>query len=168
MKTVTVLKSGSVIVNGIHEPKQNIFFRLSIITYEIGDVIRDIEIDSKNIKLSFADAFTQISVLCKELGIDEEKVKAKRFMKESSVIPKPNNIFVILGNLHRNVVYAMRFPHEKVYSNNTEFHIVNLNRRLSELCEEQKLNENDVRELGWGHLRERYEEFEEREWKKIG
>lgn len=167
MKTATVLESGSVIVNGIHEPKQNIFFRLSIITYEISDIVRDIEFDSKNIKLSFADAFTQLSILCKELKIDEEKIRANRFMREDSIIPKANNIFVILGNVHRNIVYAMRFPHEKVYSDNTEFHITNLNRRLSELCEEQELNENEVRELGWEHLRERYEEFKEREWKNL-
>lgn len=88
-------------------------------------------------------------------------------MKENIVIPKSNNIFVIIGNLHRNVVYAMRFPHEKVYSNNTKFHVTNLKRRLSELCEEQKLNETEVRELGWEHLRERYKEFKERGWIKI-
>jgi len=167
MKTATVLKSGSVVVNGIHEPKQNVFFRLSIITYEISDIVRDIEINSKNIKLSFADAFTQLSVLCKELEIDEEKIKANRFMRENSFFPKSNDVFVILGNLHRNIVYSIRFPHEKVYSDSTEFHITNLNRRLLELCEEQGLNENEVRELGWEHLKERYEEFKERGWKKI-
>jgi NTP pyrophosphatase (non-canonical NTP hydrolase) len=164
MKTANILKNGNVIVNGIQEPKQNIFFRLSLITCEISDVVRDIEINNKNIKLSFADAFIQLSILCKELKIDEEKIKVKR---KDSIIPKSINIFVLLGKVHRSIVYTMRFPNEKVCLDNTEFHIANLNRRLSELCEEQELNENEVRELGWEHLREKYKEFKERGWKNL-
>ena len=69
MKTATVLKDNTIVVNGIYEPKQNVFFRLSIISYELGDVSRDIKNNGHNLKLSLADAFAQLSILCKEFYI---------------------------------------------------------------------------------------------------
>lgn len=67
------------------EKPADIFFRLSIISYEIGDLNKDIVYafrfpDQKrahlaNAQLSLADALTQLSILCKELGFDEEELR---------------------------------------------------------------------------------------------
>ena len=68
-----------------NEPKANIFFRLSIIGYELGDLNKDIvymrrfpnekEAHRADSKLSLADLLTQISILCIELGFDEEEIR---------------------------------------------------------------------------------------------
>ena len=69
----------------IKEPKADMFFRLNIIFYELGDLSRDIvymhrfpdeRIAHKaNARLSLADLFTQLSLLCKELDFNEEKLR---------------------------------------------------------------------------------------------
>lgn len=84
-KTAFVSKLGDVVVGGIHEPEKNVFFRLSIITYELGAVHKDIVYMMRfpdqrkgrkaNLELSLADTFTQLSLLCKELDLDEEKIR---------------------------------------------------------------------------------------------
>lgn len=68
----------------IKEPKANIFFRLSVISYQLGDLHRDIaymhrfpkeaEAHKANAKLSLADLLIQLSSLCKELGFDESEL----------------------------------------------------------------------------------------------
>jgi len=72
-----------------HEPKSNIFFRLCIITYEFGDLSKDIayayrfpnehEAHMANAKLSLADLLTQLSILCKELGFNESELRELGF-----------------------------------------------------------------------------------------
>jgi hypothetical protein len=67
------------------EPENSIFGRLLIITYEMGDLTRDIfyanrfpeerEAHLANVSLSIADLLVQLSLLCKELGLDEEELR---------------------------------------------------------------------------------------------
>jgi len=67
------------------EPRSNVFFRLCIIAYEFGDLCRDVvymhrfplekAAHKANAKLSLADLFTQLSLLCKELEFDEEELR---------------------------------------------------------------------------------------------
>lgn len=67
------------------EPKANIFFRLSVIAYEFGDLNRDIvymhrfpeekNVHKAHMKLSLADLLTQLSLLCRELEFDEEELR---------------------------------------------------------------------------------------------
>jgi len=76
-------------MNENHEPKSNIFFRLCIITYEFGDLSKDIvyayrfpkehEAHMANAKLSLADLLTQLSILCKELGFNESELRELGF-----------------------------------------------------------------------------------------
>lgn len=66
------------------EPKAPIFFRLSVISYELGDLHRDIAFSIRfpqekaahmaNAKLSLADLIVQIHLLCDELGFDEKEL----------------------------------------------------------------------------------------------
>jgi NTP pyrophosphatase (non-canonical NTP hydrolase) len=66
------------------EPQAHIFFRLSVITYELGDLHKDIvfmhrfpkekEAHKANAKLSLADMLVQIFLLCDELGFDVEEL----------------------------------------------------------------------------------------------
>ena len=152
--------NGKVVADGIQEPKRNVFFLLSIATYEIGDLQRDIILGSNNLKLSLADAFTQVSTLCKELNIEEEKMKGKSGIFLSA------NLLVLLGDLHRSIVYMKRFP-KKEYQKDVKWHLLNLSMRLREVCREQGLNEEEVRELGWEHLRERFQEFKKDGWVEV-
>lgn len=153
--------NGKVVADGIQEPKRNVFFLLSIATYEIGDLQRDIILGSNNLKLSLADAFTQVSTLCKELNIEEEKLGKK----SKAVLPA--NLLVLLGNLHQSIVYMKRFPGKKEYFKNVKLHLSNLSVRLKEICKEQSLDEEEVRELGWEHLRERFKEFKKDGWVEV-
>jgi hypothetical protein len=67
------------------EPKAHIFFRLSVISYELGDLHRDIAFMNRfpmekdahkiNAKLSLADMIVQIFLLCDELGFDERELE---------------------------------------------------------------------------------------------
>lgn len=162
-KIPVAMLDGKVIADGIEEPRRNVFFLLSIVTYEIGDVERDVILDSSNLKLSLADAFTQMSLLCKELNVDEKKLRRK----VQPGINLPANLLVLLGNLHRSIVYMKRFPDKKGYVKDVKNWISNLSIRLSEVCSEKELDEEEVRELGWEHLRERFKEFKEDGWVQI-
>ena len=155
MKKPTVL-DGKVIVGGVEEPKRSVFYLLSLLTYETSDVQKDIVLGSSNLKLSLGDAFTQVSLLCKELNIEEEKLKKG--------VRSFANLLVLLGNLHRSVVYMKRFPKKKEYLKDVKQNLSNLSVRLREICKEQGLDEEEVRELGWEHLRERFKEFKEDGW----
>ena len=159
MKKPTIF-NGKVVAGGIQEPKRNVFFLLSIATYEIGDLQRDIILGSNNLKLSLADAFTQVSTLCKELNIEEEKLGKK----SKAVLPA--NLLVLLGNLHQSIVYMERFSDKKRLKD-VKLHLSNLSIRLKEICKEQGLDEEEVRELGWEHLRERFQEFKEDGWVEV-
>jgi len=159
MKEPTMF-NGKVVAGGIEEPKRNLFYLLSIVTYEISDVQRDIILGSSNLKLSLADAFTQVSTLHKELNIKEKPGK-------NSKAKSPANLLVLLGNLHRSIVYMKRFPSKKEYRKGVKTHLSNLAVRLKEICKEQGFDEEEVRELGWEHLRERFKEFEEDGWVEI-
>jgi hypothetical protein len=65
-----------------------IFQRLVIITYELGDLCRDLfyarhfvgerKAHLANAKLSLADLFTQLSLLCRDLGFDEKELRELR------------------------------------------------------------------------------------------
>jgi len=67
------------------EPRANTFFRLSLITHLVGELNRDIAYMHRlpqeanahraNTRVSFADLLAQLSVLCIELGIDEEELR---------------------------------------------------------------------------------------------
>ena len=86
------------------EPKSNIFYRLSIIGYELGDLMKDI-------------------------------------------------------------AYMHRFPKERVaHRANAKLSVADLIVQISLLCDELNFNENELRELGWEHLEEKYKEFEKRGW----
>ncbi len=73
------------VVEEVKEPKAHVFFRLSLITHHLGEVHADIigihRIPSEarahraNLKISLADLFMQLSILCLELGVDEEEVR---------------------------------------------------------------------------------------------
>ena len=163
MKKPTIF-NGKVVTGGIEEPKRNVFFLLSIATYEIGDLQKDIILESSNLKLSLADAFTQVSLLCEELNIKEEKLKKAA----GSNIAEPSmGLLGLLGNLHRSVVYMKRFPKKKEYLKEMKQHLSNLSMRLREICKEHSLDEEEVRELGWEHLRERFKEFKEDGWVEV-
>lgn len=164
-KKPMVLGNRTVVAGNVYEPESNVFFRLSIISYELGDLERDIILGSSNMKLSFADVFTQISILCKEIGVDEEKIRINKSKQLLSILPA--NMLVLLGNLHRSIVYMKRFPHEKKYKKDMKYNLRNLLIRITELCQEQGLNEDEVRELGIRHLEERYKEFKEDGWNAI-
>lgn len=88
MSKSTVFPDGTVRADGIDEPEKNVFFRLSIIAYELGEVHRAVvymkrflkdtkiqKIQRANLKLALADTFTQLSILCKEQGLDEEEIR---------------------------------------------------------------------------------------------
>jgi hypothetical protein len=69
----------------VAEPKAHVFFRLSIITHHVGEVNADIwrihripaeaKAHKANLRISLADLFTQLSILCIELGLDEKELK---------------------------------------------------------------------------------------------
>lgn len=162
MKTATVSTDNTIVVNGIYEPKQNVFFRLSIISYELGDVSRDIKNNGYNLKLSLADAFTQLSILCKELDLDENKLLKRKYDSIGKI-----TLLASIGDIHRDIVYMKRFPKERKHKTNLKMHNSILFSCLSTICILKSLNEYSIRELGWEHLRERYEEFKERNWVKI-
>jgi len=165
MKKPTVLGIGTVVAGGVYEPEKNVFFRLSIITYEIGDLERDVILGSSNIKLSFADVFTQLSILCKELGLDEEKIRKNKSKQSNSILS--GNILILLGNLQRSIVYMKRFPQEKKYKKEMKYNLSQLLIHVSELCKEQCIDEDKVREIGIRHLEERYAQFKEDGWVAI-
>jgi hypothetical protein len=73
------------VVEEVKEPKAHVFFRLSLITRHIGEVHSDIigiyripseaQAHRANLKISLADLFMQLSILCLELGEDEDELR---------------------------------------------------------------------------------------------
>lgn len=67
------------------EQNASVFFRLSIIAYEFGDLNRDIVYMNRfpkesnahkaHMKLSMADLLIQLSILCRELDLDEDEIR---------------------------------------------------------------------------------------------
>lgn len=73
------------ILEEVKEPKASVFFRLSLITHNLGELTRDIayvyrlpqeaKAHKANIKISLADLLTQLSILCLDLGLKEDKIR---------------------------------------------------------------------------------------------
>lgn len=97
----------------------------------------------------------------KEPGLEETLAKEPKV----SVFVRLTIVFYELGDLSRDLFYANRFPNEaKAHLSSAKLSLGDLFAQLSLLCRELGWNEEEVRNLGWKHLRERFQEFERREW----
>ena len=73
-----------------------------------------------------------------------------------------------LGDLHRDIAYMYRFPKESsAHRANVRLSLGDLMVQLSLLCDELGFNEEEIKELGWKHLEEKYKEFERRGWVEV-
>jgi hypothetical protein len=73
-----------------------------------------------------------------------------------------------LGDLNRDIAYMHRFPKESnAHRANVKLSLADLMVQLSLLCNELGFDEGELRELGWKHLEEKYEEFDRRGWVEV-
>jgi hypothetical protein len=86
-----------------------------------------------------------------------------------SIIGRLAIISYELGDLIRDLFYANRFPEERwAHLANAKLSLADVFTQLSILCRELGFNEEEIRKLGWEHLRERFEEFKKRGWVPLG
>jgi len=70
-----------------------------------------------------------------------------------------------LGDLYRDLFYAYRLPNEKrAHLANAKLDLGELFVQLSILCKELGFDEKELRELGWQHLKDKFEELSKRGW----
>jgi hypothetical protein len=97
--------------------------------------------------------------------------KAKEFRTKEPKAPIFFRLSVIayeLGDLHRDIVFMVRFPSEKAaHLANAKLSLADLMTQLTLLCDELGFDEDEIRSLGWEHLKERYNEFKRRGWVEI-
>ena len=161
----TILGDGTVVAGGIREPKTNVFFRMSIFGYEILEgLIRDLYIESSNIKLSLADSFIQLFLLCNELNIDIEKLKNKSFIITGNEEINLVLFSLSIGKLMKDLVYYKRFSGSK-YRNALSTSLRDVLTILLIIIKKYNFDEDEIVQLGLDHLRERYKEFKDMGWK---
>ena len=70
-----------------------------------------------------------------------------------------------VGGLMKDITYMTRFPDEaKAHRANMQLSIADAMVQLELLATQMGFDPAAIRDMGWAHLRERYEEFEERGW----
>ena len=138
---------------------------MSIFGYEILEgLIRDLYIESSNIKLSLADSFIQLFLLCNELNIDIEKLKNKSFIINGDEEINLVLFSVSIGKLMKDLVYYKRFSGIE-YRNALNTSSRDILTIFLIIIKKYNFDEDDIIKLGLDHLRERYREFKEMRWK---
>jgi hypothetical protein len=97
--------------------------------------------------------------------------KAKLFRskeKKCNIFYRLNIIGYELGDLMKDIAYMHRFPKETdAHRANAKLSLADLIVQISLLCDELGFNEDELKELGWKHLEEKYKEFEQRGWVEV-
>ncbi len=73
-----------------------------------------------------------------------------------------------LGNAVKSIYYSRRFPSDKdLHLANAKLELSDLITQIHMLCQELGFNFHELRNLGLEHVKERYKEFKENNWKDI-
>lgn len=85
--------------------------------------------------------------------------------KKNNISVRLNIVTYELGRVVRSVTYAQRFPdRSNAYLADAKLEIGDLLTMIHMLCQELGFSFDELRELGYLHTKERYDDFESNKW----